>query len=91
MTTLIIIRGNDKSQLAKKLQGFSYYEVSMYFQKIRYDENKLPAAHRWCKWKVREALSCGANVIVGNTVTRACEMGEYLDIADELNAAVVVI
>jgi len=95
---LYLIRGlpgSGKSTYAKKhFPGIPHFEADMYFiknGKYEFNPAKLNAAHRWCKWSVREVLATGRDCVVSNTFIQEWEIDPYLDMADDYGIPVKII
>ena len=93
---LLLLRGlpgSGKTTLAKTLEALSavpamcvaaddwfYNEDGVYC----FNQNRLPAAHRWCQEKVLEGMKDRLNlIIVHNTFTTEKEMSPYISMAKD--------
>jgi predicted kinase len=89
MARLVVFRGipgSGKSTMARQIlhryiaegKTACLYESDMFFMTetgdYNFDAKFLPAAHRWCQYKVREALNNCDVVIVANTNLTVAEM-----------------
>lgn len=90
---LIIVRGlpgAGKSTKAKQIvenmatigEDVLHVETDMYFidpeGNYVFDAQNLGKAHSWCKYKVKNALLSGQDVVVSNTFTTRKELKPYL-------------
>jgi hypothetical protein len=70
------------------------YELDMFFMTetgdYNFDVKLLPAAHRWCQYKVREALGNCDVVIVANTNLTVSEMEVWHRMANLEHAGMIV-
>lgn len=93
---LYIIRGlpgSGKSTYAKKI-GCFHVEADMFHVcngKYQFDPKNVKAAHEWCQFMVRIAMTKGIDVVVSNTSTKKWEVEEYLKFAKEFNYDVEII
>lgn len=96
---LVIIRGlpgSGKTTMAKVLAlvGYEHYEADQFFEKsghYQFDKSKLPAAHMWCYYKIKDAISRGQRCVVSNTFTQLWEAKPYIDVAKDSGFNVKII
>ena len=76
-----------------------HFEADMYFEQLNpitgiidynFDVTKLGQAHAWCKQQTRQALEQGRKVYVSNTFSTIKELAPYIEMAQELQAKVVI-
>jgi len=102
---LVVFRGlpgSGKSTMARKMQKtyvelgetVGYYEADMFFMtdtgEYKFEPNKLPLAHAWCREHVREALKNCDTVIVANTNLAKKDMDLWDQIAKSCGASLQV-
>ena len=61
------------------------YENNEQVKGIKYDKNKIKAAHLWCQTMVKQFLSRGIDVCVSNTFVKKWEIDEYVKMANTFN------
>lgn len=97
---LILIQGlpgSGKSTLASKLSEdmyWNHYEADMYFMvngKYTYNPKKVGEAHHWCLFAAKNTLNADDGCIVSNTFTSDKELTPYYELAEEMNATVILI
>jgi predicted kinase len=93
---LFLIRGlpgSGKSTFAKTL-GVPVFEADDWFVspagEYLFSKEELPLAHNYCMGRTVLALASGSDVAVSNTFTQKWEMRDYLELAKQLGATVVV-
>lgn len=101
--TLVLIRGlpgSGKSTLARAMRcakGTAHWEADMYFTddsgNYKFVASEVRQAHKWCQEAVWECLNSYMidTVIVSNTFTQKWEMDEYLSMAEEVGAQVMIL
>ncbi len=102
MADLILVRGvpgSGKSTFAKKMvdmmPSMIHLEADMFFVndgQYRYDPTLIPAAHQWCRDRLKFHLEADAHVVVSNTFVRRWEIESYLSIVpSHTNVTVITV
>jgi len=97
--TLALVRGwpgSGKSHLVSThLQGFQKAETDDYYYnskgEYKYTKSKAKSAHQKCRVEVKKALQAGRHCAVANPMTELRGVAEYLHIAHDLGANIVII
>lgn len=95
---LVLIRGlpgAGKSTYAKThFPWHRHLEADMWFSRTgeyKFNFKELNRAHAWCQALVRVALESGEDVVVTNTFTQDWEFENYMQMAEDVGAEVVVV
>lgn len=95
---LVLVRGlpgSGKSTFARQLalkEGLAHYEADQFFdERGSFDARLLPVAHARCLRQAHNEMRYyGGSVVVANTFTTLAEMEPYFQLAEALEAEVVV-